>query len=73
MRIRKVILRRVHVVIVHVEKQKLWLKSYDCVFVALVIHHAKRFCRITLSVTSLVPRYFSTLSHKRQDFRKSFW
>jgi hypothetical protein len=41
------------------------------VSVALVIGHAKRMYRIILSsVACLAVTYFSTLYHKRQDFRK---
>jgi hypothetical protein len=42
----------------------------ECVFLALGIQHAKRVRRIILTflACSDVP-YFSTLSHKRQDFR----
>jgi len=42
----------------------------ECVSVALVIKHAKRVRRIILSpVVCLALSYFSTLSHKRYDFR----
>jgi hypothetical protein len=38
--------------------------------VALVIEHAKSMRRIMLtSVACPAPKYFSTLTHKRQDFR----
>jgi hypothetical protein len=44
----------------------------ECVFVALVIQHAKRMRRVILtSVASPALQHFSTLSHKRHDFRKS--
>ena len=42
-----------------------------CVSVALVIQHAMRVRRVILSsVASPATQYFSTLSHRRHDFRK---
>jgi hypothetical protein len=42
-----------------------------CVHAALLIQHATRMRHIaTTFVAPLVPQYFSTLSHKRHDFRK---
>jgi len=43
----------------------------ECASVALVIQHAMRMCRVILSFLACpaIP-YFSTLSHKRQYFRK---
>jgi hypothetical protein len=42
----------------------------ECVFVDLDVQHAKRMRRIILSPAAcLFLPYFSTLSHKRHDFR----
>jgi hypothetical protein len=44
----------------------------ECVSVALVIQHAKRMSHIILSSEACpAVQYFPTLSHKRQDFRKT--
>jgi len=43
-----------------------------CVYVDWIIQHAKRMHRITFAyVSCLVLPYFSTISHKWHDFRKS--
>jgi len=42
----------------------------ECVYVTLVIENAKRMRRFILSVACLARPHFSTLSHKRSDFRK---
>jgi hypothetical protein len=59
---------------VTIEKQQVLHILCVCVCVALVIQKEKRMRRIILSsVDSPALPYFSTLSHKRQDFRKKFW
>jgi hypothetical protein len=64
---------RVHVTTVAVESNKYYI--FVCVRArvheALRIQHAIRMRHIVTSfVTPLAPQYFSTLSHKRHDFRK---
>jgi hypothetical protein len=46
----------------------------ECVSVTIVIHHVMRMRRMTLSsVVCLVLPYYSTLSRKRYDFRKTVY
>jgi len=60
-------MRRFRVTIVAVERQQVLNIMSVC---ALVIQHAMRMRLIILSyVICLVLQYFSTLSHKRRDFR----
>ena len=64
-----VTLRRFRLTIVVLGKRK-GLHILKSVCVAVVIQHAKRMRRIILSsVRCLASPYFSTLSHKRYDFR----
>jgi hypothetical protein len=54
---------RVRITIVAVEKH--YVTYFECVFLALIIQHAKRMRRIILlSVTSLALPYFYTLTHE---------
>jgi hypothetical protein len=62
-----VTLRRVHGTTVGVEKQK--VLHFLRVSVALVIQQANSMRRIMSSVVCLALPYFTTLSHKRYDFR----
>jgi hypothetical protein len=45
-------------------------QNYYCVFVALVMQHAKRVRHIASYVACTAVPLLSTLSHKRHDFRK---
>ena len=67
-----VILRRVRVTIVAVEKQEVLLVSLCvCVRVVLFILHATRMRHIVTSfVAPVVPLIFFTFCRKRHDFRK---
>ena len=50
--------------------------SCNVTIVAVVMRHAKRLCLIILQsvAANLAAPYFSTLSHKRHDFKKrNFW
>jgi hypothetical protein len=66
-----VTLRRVRITIVAVKKA-ISITYSECLFVALVIQHAKSMRHIILlSVACLILSYFSTLSDKRHDTQKS--
>jgi hypothetical protein len=65
-----VTVRRVHEIIVPVEKQ------YYIFLCARVLPHLSSMqlaCPILLYVASLAPPYFSTLTHKGYDFRGKKW
>ena len=48
-----------------------WACACMCVHIGLLIQHAKRMRHIVISVASLAPPHFSTLYHKKLDFRKN--
>jgi hypothetical protein len=53
-----------------VQGKSISITCSECVFVPLVIQHAKRLrSSILSSVACLGLQYFPTLSHKRHDFR----
>ena len=67
------ITRRAQVTTVAAEKQ-LSITYSECAFVALVIQHAKRMRRVTVSsMASTTLHHLSTLSHKQHDIRESYW
>jgi hypothetical protein len=64
-----VILRRVRETTVAVGKKKICITYCECVFVALLTLHVKRMRSIIMPSESCQGlHYFSTLSHKRQNF-----
>jgi len=68
----KVKLRRFRVIIVAVNSKNYY--NSECVSVALFIQHALRIHHIILSSAACPAlQYFSTLSHKRHDFRTKFF
>ena len=51
------------------KSSKYYIPYCECVFLALVIQHVMRLHNLSI-VTFPGVKYFSTLSHKRHDFRK---
>ena len=50
------------------------ITCYEPVFVALFIQHVMRMCHIILScMARTAVQDFSTLSHKRHNFRNKLW